>query len=212
MRGRKKSQETRSAIVRCAEEVFAQREFHEVLTEDIAQRLGIGKGTIYRYFDSKEALYLAAIHEGLSGLHAAVTAVLQQNAPIEVTVEAVVRTMIDYFWRRRDFFALIQRLEQKFKPRQRADWRKQRADVTAMVRRVLERAAARGEVTRVNGRLATEALFGMIRGVCLYRADGDRPDEVTRLVTTLFLRGLAPSARTPHERVRPLRIAHAGGR
>jgi len=50
MRGRKKTSETRSAIVRCAAEIFSQREFHEVLTDDIAQRIGIGKGTIYRYF------------------------------------------------------------------------------------------------------------------------------------------------------------------
>ena len=50
MRGRRKTDETRMAIVRCAGEVFSQREFHEVLTDDIAQRLGIGKGTIYRYF------------------------------------------------------------------------------------------------------------------------------------------------------------------
>src|SRR5215510_15009896 len=107
MRGRKKSDETRAAIVRCATEVFSEREFHEVLTDDIAQQLGIGKGTIYRYFRSKEELYLAAIGDGLNGLHAAVTAVLQQNAPLDTTVESVVRTMINYFWRRRDFFVLM---------------------------------------------------------------------------------------------------------
>src|SRR5215471_17573803 len=99
MRGRKKTNETRLAIIRCASDIFSEREFHEVLTDDIAQRLGIGKGTIYRYFGSKEELYLAAIGEDLNGLHAAVTTVLQQDAPLETTVAAVVRTMVTYFWR-----------------------------------------------------------------------------------------------------------------
>jgi len=210
MRGRKKTNDTRMAIVRCAAEVFSQREFHEVLTDDIAQRLGIGKGTIYRYFGSKEALYLAAIADGLEGMHAAVTSVLQQDAPLATTIEAVVRTMINYFWRQRDFFVLVARLEPKLKARERADWQQRRVEVVGMVRRVLERAAARGEIGRVNTRLAVEALFGMLRGVCMYRAEGDRPEDLTRLVTALFLRGLRGEPRTGADRPRALRVVQGG--
>jgi AcrR family transcriptional regulator len=210
MRGRKKRDETRAAIVRCAAEVFAQREFHEVLTDDIAHRLGIGKGTIYRYFGSKEELYLAAIRDGLDGLHAAVTAVLQRNAPLDTTIESVVRTMISYFWRRRDFFVLLHRLEAKLKPRERADWQQRRLAVVTLVRRVLERAAAQGDIVRVNTRLTVEVLFGMIRGVCVYRADSDRPEELTRLVTGLVLHGMRGDTPSEGERARPLRVVQGG--
>ena len=210
MRGRKKTNETRLAIIGSAAQIFAEREFHEVLTDDIAQRLGIGKGTIYRYFGSKEELYLAAIGEGLNGLHAAVTTVLRQDAALATTVEAVVRTMVTYFWRRRDFFVLMHRLEPKLKARERADWRERRNQVVGMIRRVIEGAAARGEISRVNARLAVEVLFGMIRGVCVYRAESDRPEEVTRLVTAIFLRGVAGEPRSAHERARPLQIVHGG--
>src|SRR5664279_4492188 len=168
MRGRKKSDETRTAILRCAAEVFSKHEFHEVLTDDIAHHLGIGKGTIYRYFGSKEELYIATIEDGLDGLHAAVTGVLQQDARLETAIEAVVRTMLGYFWRQRDFFVLMARLEPKLKPRQRADWRERRAQVVTMVRKRLEQAAARGEIAHGNFRVAVELLFGMIRGACLY--------------------------------------------
>jgi AcrR family transcriptional regulator len=212
MRGRKKTDETRMAIVRCAAEVFSEREFHEVLTDDIAQRLGCGKGTIYRYFGSKEELYLAAIRDGLDGLHAAVTAVLQQEAPLPTTIETVARTMINYFWRRRDFFVLLHRLEPKLKARERADWQKRRDEVVAMIRKVIDRAAAHGEISRVNGRLAVEALFGMIRGVCIYRAESDRPEEVTRLVTAVFLRGLSGARRAAPDRLRALKVVHGGVR
>jgi TetR/AcrR family fatty acid metabolism transcriptional regulator len=210
MRGRKKSQQTRMAIVQCATEIFSQREFHEVLTDDIAQRLGIGKGTIYRYFDSKEALYLAAIGEGLNGLHAAVTAVLQQDAPLGTTIEAVARTMINYFWRQRDFFVLMHRLESKLKAQERTDWKNRRNEVVSMVSRVLERAIARGEIAAVNTRLAVEVLFGMIRAACLYRADSDRPDELTNLVATIFLRGLVGEAGVPAARTGALKIVKGG--
>jgi AcrR family transcriptional regulator len=212
MRGRKKSDETRQAIVRGAAEVFAQREFHEVLTDDIAQRLGIGKGTIYRYFGSKEDLYLAAIGQGLDGLHAAVTAVLRQDAPLETTIEAVVRTMINYFWRQRDFFVLMHRLEPKLKARERADWRKRRAEVMTMIRRVLEGGIPRGEIGRVNPELAVELLFGMIRAACLNRAESDRPDDLTRVVAALFLRGVTGHLQPRAERARALAVVRGGTR
>lgn len=210
MRGRKKSEVTRTAIVQCAAEIFSQGEFHEVLTDDIAQRLGIGKGTIYRYFDSKEALYLAAIGEGLNGLHVAITAVLQQEAPLQATIEALVGTLINYFSRQRDFFVLMHRLESKLRAEERADWQKHRGEAIGMVCHVLDRAIAGGEVAPVNTRLAVEVLFGMIRAACLYRAENDRPDDLTRLVATLFLRGLIGGRDVPADHPRTLKMIKGG--
>lgn len=211
MRGRKKSDDTRMAIVNCAAEVFAQHDFHEVLTDDIAQRLGIGKGTIYRYFRSKEELYLAAIGDGLSGLRSAVDRVLQDDASLPATIEALAGTLISYFWQRRDFFVLLHRLEAKLSDEERTDWQKSRDEVVAMVGQRLQRAVTRGEISPIDSRLAVESLFGMIRGVCVYRADGDRPQELTRLVSTIFLRGLS-AARRPAGSARKLKAVRGGKR
>lgn len=210
MRGRKKSDETRQAIVNCAAEVFARHDFHEVLTDDIAHRLGIGKGTIYRYFRSKEELYLAAIGDGLSGLRAAVERAIEDNVELRATVEAVAGTLISYFWRRRDFFVLLHRLEAKLSDEERADWQQSRDEVVAMVARRLDQAAAAGRIHRVDARLAVEALFGMIRGVCVYRAENDRPADITRLVTDIFLRGLGEGA-DPSIATGKLKVVRGGG-
>ena len=207
MRGRKKSDETRLAIVNGAAEVFAQHDFDEVLTDDIAQRVGIGKGTIYRYFRSKDELYLAAIAEGLSALRAAVEKVTAADTDLRTTVEGLTGTMIAYFWRRRDFFVLLHRLEAKLSAQERVDWQKSRDEVVALMACRLEQAAARGEITAVNARLAVEALFGMIRGVCVYRAERDRPRELTQLVADIFLRGLvkAEGSSQPTTRLKVVR-------
>lgn len=212
MRGRKMRNETRDAILRCATQVFAQRDFHEVLTDDIAQQLGIGKGTIYRYFDSKEALYLAAIGGELDGMHAAVTAIGDEERDLAASIGTLAGVLIDYFWKRRDFFPLMARLEPKLKASERADWERRRDEVMRMVRRWIDRAVARGEIGKLNSRLAVEALFGMIRGVCTYRADSDRPKDLTRLVTELFLRGVGvPTAGAGAPR-QALRVVTSGRR
>ena len=187
MRGRKKSEDTRAAILRCASEVFSSRPYHEVLTDEISGRLKMGKGTLYRYFASKEELYLATIVEGLAGFRAAIDETLRLDAPLEQIIEALARTIIGYFWERRDFFVLLYRHEAKLDPSERAEWQKARE---SLIGDVGQRLAAELGDDRVDPRLAAEMLFGMIRSVCLYRDDSAHIDDLARLVARIFLGGV----------------------
>ena len=187
MRGRKKSEDTRAAILRCASEGFSSRPYHEVLTDEISGRLKMGKGTLYRYFASKEELYLATIVEGLAGFRAAIDETLRLDAPLEQIIEALSRTIIGYFWERRDFFVLLYRHEAKLDPSERAEWQKARE---SLIGDVGQRLAAELGDDRVDPRLAAEMLFGMIRSVCLYRDDSAHIDDLARLVARVFLGGV----------------------
>jgi len=51
--------EKRPAILRAATDVFAEQGFAAVTVAEIAHRAGIGKGTVYEYFSSKEELLFA---------------------------------------------------------------------------------------------------------------------------------------------------------
>ena len=203
MRGRKKSEDTRRAILRCAAEVFSQRPYHEVLTDAISTRLKIGKGTLYRYFTSKEDLYFATILDGLEGMQEAIDETLRQAAPLDRTIEALAQTIIGYFWERRDFFVLLHRHEAKLDPGERAEWQKGREELVGTVGRRL--AEELGD-DAIDPRLAVEMLFGMLRSVCLYRDESARIDDLARLVTKVFLDGVRSSARVRSvRRVRSLR-------
>lgn len=46
----------REAIMNAALDLFVERGFHGVAVPEIAEKAGVGAGTIYRYFESKEAL------------------------------------------------------------------------------------------------------------------------------------------------------------
>jgi len=211
MRGRKKSEDTRAAILRCAAEVFSQRPYHEVLTDEISTRLHIGKGTLYRYFASKEDLYFATLVDGLTGMQEAIDAVLTPRQPLARTIEALTGTIIGYFWQRRDFFVLLHRHETKLDPSERVEWQQQRE---AVVARVGDRIAAELGRMRVDPRLAVEMLFGMIRAVCLYRDDTARPADLARVVTRTFLGGVRAGfqPRTARPAPAPSRTRVAAGK
>lgn len=191
MRGRKKSDETRLAILLRATEVFSEKPFHEVLTDDISSRMGIGKGTLYRYFESKEHLYFATIVHGLEGMREAIEGCLVADQPLEQTIESLVATVIGYFWERRDFFVLLHRHETKLDAAERADWERGRDELISLVAQRIA-PEIRGNGVQIDPRLAVEMLFGMIRSVCLYRDDSDRLDDLAHLVTRVFLGGVGP--------------------
>src|SRR5437764_15182458 len=91
----------RTQILDIAAKVFAGFGFAGTDVQVIADRLGVGKGTVYRYFPTKEVLFLAAVERGLDELTAEMDAVLREpaGAPVEQTRRAI-RTYLGFFARR----------------------------------------------------------------------------------------------------------------
>lgn len=63
----------RAEILEAAISVFARKGFHASAISDIAQELGIGHGTIYRYYKNKRDLFDAILNSLLQQLAAMVT-------------------------------------------------------------------------------------------------------------------------------------------
>src|SRR5689334_14514728 len=61
--GRKPGGDKRETIMTAALELFVERGFFGTAVPEIAERAGVGAGTIYRYFESKEALVNAIYRE-----------------------------------------------------------------------------------------------------------------------------------------------------
>ena len=80
----------RAEILEEATLAFADLGFASTQVQTIADRLGIGNGTIYRYFPTKEALLLAAVERGLQQLTDTLDAVLDlDEEPVQVFRRAV---------------------------------------------------------------------------------------------------------------------------
>jgi AcrR family transcriptional regulator len=61
-------QERRRQILDAALLVFAQKGFHAANVSDVASQAGVSQGTIYWYFESKEALLENVVSEGFQNL------------------------------------------------------------------------------------------------------------------------------------------------
>lgn len=63
-----KNAERREEILEAATKLFATQGYADTDTQQLADKLGVGKGTLYRYFPSKRELFLAAADRGMRRL------------------------------------------------------------------------------------------------------------------------------------------------
>jgi AcrR family transcriptional regulator len=77
---RKRRKEARpSELTAAALSLFVEKGFSATRLEDVASRAGVSKGTLYLYFDSKDALFKAVIQEGIMPVVAENEAIAAQH-------------------------------------------------------------------------------------------------------------------------------------
>ena len=90
----KKKRQTRQAIMEAAVQLFSTKGFERTSIEELARTAGIGKGTIYSYFQTKSDILHAFCEDELERLHFELTSTADQNIPI---VQQMVRIyMIEF--------------------------------------------------------------------------------------------------------------------
>lgn len=86
-----------SEIVAAALSEFAEKGFAASRLEDVAARAGISKGTIYLYFETKEALFEAVVREMISPV---LDHIEMAQAGADVPSEQILRLVIETIYRR----------------------------------------------------------------------------------------------------------------
>jgi AcrR family transcriptional regulator len=105
--GRKKRKDVRALIMSAALEEFSEKGFHAATIDSIAERAGIGKGTVYRYFATKEALFKTIKEEIISEFVGPAREDLSREDDILKIIESVIRIYLGFFEKNSAFFKVI---------------------------------------------------------------------------------------------------------
>jgi len=187
---RTRTEAKRSLILRAATDVFARRGFHDVLTEEIAREAGVGKGTLYRYFPTKNDLYYAAVLGGFDEMDAVLADPGLADQPPAATLARLAREVLRIFWIRPSFYMISHRDGRRLRAREQ-EVRGRRDALVAFVRETLARGAALGDFRPVDPRIGAELFLGMLRGALLYRQTGDTPGTLSGTICGTFVHGIA---------------------
>ena len=187
---RVKTEAKSQAILDAASRIFLSREFHEVLIDDIAALAGTGKGTIYRYFSTKEELFFVSVLHGLDYLHAALARELAQKESLRARLLSIATQTLQFTWNRRDLVTLLHRDERLFL-RRKAEFEERRQKIVALVAQAIEEGMRRGELREVNPLTGAEVFLGMLRGLNMWRRPTDTIEQLVALALDVFLNGVA---------------------
>lgn len=104
-------------ILAVARDVFARRGFRNTDVQEIADKLGIGKGTIYRAFGTKEQLFFAVVDSGMRRLaeQMAATSAACKDSPH--ALEEALTVFFSFFEENPQFIELLMQERSEFRDR-----------------------------------------------------------------------------------------------
>lgn len=159
-------------LTAAALQLFVEKGFAGTRLDDVAARAGVSKGTLYLYFDSKEALFKAVIQEGI-------LPVLEEGAELvesfEGSASELLRVMIDAWWNRigNTLFGGVPKLmisEAGNFPELAVYYHE--TVITRgrnLLRKVLQRGIAAGEFRDVNLEMAIDVIFAPVLMMVVWR-------------------------------------------
>jgi AcrR family transcriptional regulator len=178
----------RQRILAAATAVFAERDFHQVKVDEVASRAGVGKGTLYLYFPTKDDLHEVALRASLERVAAEVERAAEADLPLEDALREIVLSLLRFFWRRKHLLTVVQRYEQRHA--RRAGDRRHR------VKQAIDRVLTRHHVSGSGParKLRSAFLLGLSRAAILEHETDDRPESYAAAIVGVFLRGLTNGA------------------
>lgn len=105
----RKTRETegrRRDILAAAETLFSKHGYFKTNMADIAEAAQFALGTVYRFFKSKEDIYISLVEAKIEAFVAVMTTRVAAAATPTQKIEALIRTKLEYFERNRDFFRI----------------------------------------------------------------------------------------------------------
>lgn len=94
-------------ILQAAAALFAEKGYAPTDLQELAQRLGVGKGTVYRYFPTKQDLFLATVKHEITRFTTTLEGMVPRNAPLIEQMSLVIEAYLQFFQQNPDVVELM---------------------------------------------------------------------------------------------------------
>ncbi len=180
-------------IIRAAANLFSQKSYHDVTMDDIAEKVGVAKGTIYLYFDSKEKLYLEIMEETYEEIESILEKETAKSDPAPMKLKKVLGLIFKFYLQNLDVLRILSRDETHL-IREHYEltehWRLRRIK---LYEKILEKGINEGSFRPSNTELTALIIFGLVRSVMFYYKSEKSAESIAEEVFSMISEGiLAP--------------------
>jgi|AP12_2_1047962.scaffolds.fasta_scaffold109293_1 AcrR family transcriptional regulator len=164
-----------------------------VSMDRIAQAAGVGKATLYRYFDTKEELMRACLQEVIDELGRRMEAAEETCEPVPERLVAIVTCMVETFSDHLLPLRMVTRHNRELDDTWRWWVRDARRRLVAVLHRHFERGQRGGTYHGVDMDLVPQMVMGMIRSGVFY-GESDTSGDLSARISAFILRGCCTEA------------------
>ena len=178
----------RTRIVEAASALFSERAYAAVQMDDVARAAGMSKATVYRYFRSKETLYLEIFDHALVALIASVEQLRHRRLPPRETMAAIIAAIVGTFAVHIGTLRSLMADEADLADGIRRVFRGRRREINALLVQTIADGAASGAFRDLD----VEAVPGVLVGMCwggIMGAPGTKPESLAEIISAVFLDG-----------------------
>ncbi len=191
----------RQRILAAASSLFLSRPFQAVQMDDVARAAAMGKATLYRYYPSKEALFLAIADEALEQLHDSMAAKAAEPDPV-ARLRGMLATLVELLAGQFAALRLLTAEQSALEKRWRQLYREHRGRIVDRLRETLADGMAAGCFRELDLEATPALMIGMIRGG-LMGAPNVPPERLAASVCGIAVDGcrMPPSSGHPERGV-----------
>ncbi|MEW6027362.1 MAG: TetR/AcrR family transcriptional regulator [Planctomycetota bacterium] len=158
-------EQRRREILEAASDVFARNGYHLTDVDVIAGNLGVGKGTIYRYFPSKEKLFTAVMEQMMHKLAAEIAANAEGiTNPVE-RLKTVIRSHMDFFSRHFNLLEIFVHYRSEYKGHSRTLYTRYYGRGLARVESLIQKCIDQKLMKNIPARAVTNLLIDVFYGI-----------------------------------------------
>ncbi len=183
----------REEILDGAAKLFARHGYPETDTQVLADLLGVGKGTIYRYFPSKRDLFLAAADRVMRRLREVVDGAIEGvEDPLDRVARAI-RAYLAFFTKYPEFVELLIQERAHFKDRKKPTYFEHRDANIERWRTLFRSLIAEGRVRDVPVERITDVLSDLVYGTMFtnyFAGQRKSSDAQARDILDIVLHGI----------------------
>ncbi len=184
--------ETRDRILTAAVNLFAHKPYQAVSMDGVARAARVGKGTLYLYFPSKEALYLGLPSACLESLFGALQSSVEPGGDVTIALRRAIETTLQFYDQHADFLSLLA----AGAPPPAGDRLLERSRNRGLefFCSLIEEGMRAGVLRKGDSRLATVVILGAIRSALLYYRSARARADLGGELSQLLLRALVADA------------------
>jgi AcrR family transcriptional regulator len=193
------------AILDAARAVFSREGYVASSVEDVAAEAGIGKGTVYLYFKSKEELYVAALARDIRVFADKAREEMESVPAFREKIEAFLRVRLDYCRAHEDFLRiyLLESGSMCVNTSAGKELRRLKRNNIKYVASVVQKAVDRHEIRKVSAPALAATIFDIAHGLVERRLLGWKEFQVRgeiAFATDLLWQGIGTGTSTRRQR------------